>query len=69
MKEQNAVIIANHGVVVVGKTYDYCIRIAVLIEKMAQIYLAALKVGKVKTIPVECQKLFTKVFKEKYSTI
>jgi len=69
MKEQNAAIIANHGVVVVGKTYDYCIRIAVLIEKMAQIYLAALKIGKVNTIPVKNQLSFIKVFSEKYSTI
>ena len=69
MKEQNAVIIANHGVVVVGKTYDYCIKIAVIVEKMAQIYLGALKVGKVKIIPLESQTAFIKIFYEKYSTI
>ncbi len=69
MKKQNAAIIANHGVIVVGKTYDYCIKIAQLVEKMAQIYLGAMKIGEVKTITAKNQAPFIKAFNEKYSTL
>jgi L-ribulose-5-phosphate 4-epimerase len=68
MSKQNAVIIANHGVVIVGKTSEYCIKAAVIIEKMAQIYLNALKIGKVQTIPIKYQIAFIKIFQEKYAT-
>ncbi len=69
MKKQNSVIIANHGVVVVGSSYDYCIKIAIIIEKMAKIYIGALKIGEVKTILKENQIPFLKIFNEKYSTL
>lgn len=69
MKEQNATIIANHGVVVVGKTNDYCIRIAVIVEKMAQIYLRAMKIDEIKTISAENQAPFIKIFNEMHSTL
>jgi len=68
MNKQNAVIIANHGVVIVGKTSEYCIKAAVIIEKMSRIYLGALKIDAVKPIPDEHQISFTKIFQEKYST-
>lgn len=68
MKDKNAVIIANHGVVIVGKNPDYCIKAAIIIEKMAQIYLNALKIGDIQIIPSESQKIFIQKFREKYST-
>ncbi|MBN1328154.1 MAG: class II aldolase/adducin family protein [Candidatus Heimdallarchaeota archaeon] len=41
LKKQNAVLLANHGQLVVGKTLEYCVNSAQLVEKMAKIYLHA----------------------------
>jgi len=69
MKKQNAVILANHGVLVVGRSSEYCVKAAVIIEKMAKIYVYAKKIGEVKIISKENQEKFIKIFNEKYSTI
>ena len=69
MGMRNAVLIANHGVIVVGKTPEYCIRIAILVEKMAQIFLEATKAGDVITLPKESIVKLASIFNEKYSTL
>jgi ribulose-5-phosphate 4-epimerase/fuculose-1-phosphate aldolase len=68
MGEQNAVILANHGTLVVGRDLQYCVKAAVIIEKMAKIYTHAQLIGDVHIIPEEKQKKFIRIFKEKYST-
>ncbi len=68
MKKQNAVILANHGLLVVGRTSEYCVKTAVIIEKMAKIFLNAKKIGDVKVISIENQKKFIEIFNDKYST-
>ena len=67
-KDKNVAIIANHGVVIVGKNPDYCIKAAIIVEKMAKIYLNALRIDDVQIIPSESQTPLIKIFQEKYST-
>lgn len=69
MGDQNAVLLANHGVLVVGNSPEYCIKVAVIIEKMAEILLHARLSGEVHEIPLEYQEKFIKVYKERYSTV
>ncbi|HUT79818.1 MAG TPA: class II aldolase/adducin family protein [Candidatus Bathyarchaeia archaeon] len=67
MKNLNAVLLANHGQLVVGKTLEYCVNCAQLVEKMSKIFLHA-PVSNRKTIPEENQYNFLKRFKEDFST-
>ena len=69
MGNQNAIILANHGVVIVGKSSEYCVKAAVIIEKMSKIYVQAKEIGTVKTISRENQEKFLEIFRGKYSTI
>ena len=68
MRNSNAVILANHGLLVVGRTSEYCVKATIIIEKMANIFLEAKKSGTVKVINEKSLKKFIKTFKEKYST-
>jgi len=49
--ERNAVLLANHGAVGVGKTIAEALRNAELLEKAAQVYLIALSTGSVNELP------------------
>ncbi|MHA1212552.1 MAG: class II aldolase/adducin family protein [Candidatus Heimdallarchaeota archaeon] len=69
MSKQNAVLLANHGVVVVGRSSEYCIKAAVIIEKMAQIFIQAETIGKANIIYHENYNKFVQQFQEKFSTI
>ncbi len=69
MGKQNAVILANHGSLVVGKTMDYCVNTAQLVEKMAKIYVLANFSPDIKKIPEEKQVDFRLQFVEEFSTI
>jgi L-fuculose-phosphate aldolase len=68
MGDQNAVILANHGTLVVGRNLAYCVKVAIIIEKMAKIYIHSKLIGQVHTIPKEKQQKFIQIFREKYST-
>jgi L-fuculose-phosphate aldolase len=68
MENRNAVLLANHGVLVVGRSLDYCIKSAIIVEKMAKIYCNALQIGPVHTIDEGSQQKFLKIFEERYST-
>ena len=68
MEDRNAALLANHGVLVVGKTLDYCIKTAIIVEKMAKIYCNALQIGLVHTIDEDSQQKFITSFKAQYST-
>ena len=69
MGKQNAVIMANHGSLVVGKTMEYCVNTAQLVEKMAKIYVLANFSPDIKKIPEEQQVDFRLQFVEEFSTI
>ncbi len=69
MGNQNAVILANHGSLVVGKTMEYCVNAAQLVEKMAMIYVLANFSPDIKKIPEEQQVDFRLRFVEEFSTV
>jgi len=69
MGKQNAVILANHGSLVVGKTMDYCVNTAQLVEKMAKIYVLANFSSDIEKIPEEKQVDFRLQFVEEFSTV
>jgi len=69
MGKQNAVILANHGSLIVGKTMEYCVNTAQLVEKMAKIYVLANFSSDIKKIPEEKQVDFRLRFAEEFSTV
>jgi L-fuculose-phosphate aldolase len=58
---RNAVILANHGVLSVGRDMREALTICELAEEMAKIYVSALSIGKVNMLPAEAVEL-EKVF-------
>ena len=69
MGNQNAVILANHGSIIVGKTMEYCVNTAQLVEKMAKIFVLANFSSDIKKIPEEKQVDFRLRFVEEFSTV
>lgn len=58
---RNAVILANHGVLAVGRDMREALTICELAEELAKIYVSALSLGKVNQLPanaVELEKAF-----------
>jgi L-fuculose-phosphate aldolase len=54
---RNAVILANHGVLSVGRDMREALTICELAEEMAKIYVSALSMGKVNQLPAEAFEL------------
>ena len=54
---RNAVILANHGVLSVGRDMREALTICELAEEMAKIYVCALSLGKVNPLPAEVVEL------------
>jgi len=54
---RNAVILANHGVLSVGRDMREALTICELAEEMAKIYVSALSLGKVNQLPAEVIEL------------
>ncbi len=69
MGKQNAVILANHGFLIVGRNAEHCVFGAQLVEKMAKIYVTSISMGKVYEISEENLSNLTDRFKEEFSTI
>jgi L-fuculose-phosphate aldolase len=65
---RNAVILANHGVLSVGRDMREALTICELAEEMAKIYTSALSLGKVNQLPAEAVELekafFTAIYGE-----
>lgn len=59
---KNAALLANHGVIVCGRSVDHCVKFTELVEKLAKMYWGALQIGKPYTIPEEHYKRFDKHF-------
>jgi L-fuculose-phosphate aldolase len=63
---KNAALLANHGVIVCGKSLDHAIKFAELVEKLAKIYWGSLQIGEPNIVSYEhlgrFQKLFESLF-------
>ncbi|MFX1454815.1 MAG: class II aldolase/adducin family protein [Promethearchaeota archaeon] len=59
--KKNAALLANHGVIVCGKTMDHAVKFAELVEKLAYIYWGALQIGQPKIISPENLERFQKL--------
>jgi L-ribulose-5-phosphate 4-epimerase len=59
---KNAALLANHGVIVCGKSLDHAIKFAELVEKLAKMYWGALQIGKPNLISEENLDRFQKIF-------
>ncbi|MFW9970437.1 MAG: class II aldolase/adducin family protein [Candidatus Odinarchaeota archaeon] len=59
---KNAALLANHGVIVCGKSLDHAVKFAELVEKLAKIYWGALQVGKPNLISGESLERFEQIF-------
>jgi len=53
LEKRNAVLLANHGVVGVGRTMRDALTACELVEKTAKVYISALALGKVNLLPAE----------------
>jgi L-ribulose-5-phosphate 4-epimerase len=68
MGEANAVLLANHGVLVCGRNIDFALKAAELVEKIAKIYWGSLQIGDPMEIPNEAFNKFKNDFNLKFST-
>jgi L-fuculose-phosphate aldolase len=64
---RNAVLLANHGVVGMGKTMRDAFTACELIEKTARVYLLALAAGKVNKLPEKARKIQQELYAQKQS--
>ncbi|MBM3142913.1 MAG: class II aldolase/adducin family protein [Chloroflexi bacterium] len=64
---RNAVILANHGALSVGRDMREALTICELAEEMAKIYVSALGLGKVNQLPAEVVELEQAFFASIYS--
>jgi L-ribulose-5-phosphate 4-epimerase len=53
LTERDGTMLANHGTICCGKTLDDALRNAILVEKLAKIYITAKSIGEVATIPAD----------------
>lgn len=63
---RNAVIMANHGALCVGRDMREALAMSELLESTAQIYVSALSLGKVNQLPAEVVELEKAVFASIY---
>jgi len=59
---KNAALLANHGVIVCGRSVDQTVKFAELVEKLARVYWGSLQVGEPFVIPEEHYERFYKHF-------
>lgn len=60
--KKNAALLANHGVIVCGKSVTNAVKAAELVEKLAQVYWGALQIGEPKIISKDIDEKFEKMF-------
>jgi L-fuculose-phosphate aldolase len=64
---KNAALLANHGVIVCGKSLDHSIKFAELVEKLAKIYWGALQIGNPTIISNKHLERFQKLFESLFA--
>ncbi|GAB4329066.1 MAG: class II aldolase/adducin family protein [Promethearchaeota archaeon] len=68
MGRKNAAMMANHGMVAVGRTTSQAVKTAERVEKMARVYWGALQVGQVHTVEATACAQFKEKFREFFAT-
>ncbi len=68
LSKKNAALLANHGVIVCGKSLDHAIKFAELVEKLAKIYWGALQIGEPKLISKVYLDRFQKLFESLFAS-
>jgi L-fuculose-phosphate aldolase len=58
---KNAALLANHGVIVCGKSIDHAVKFSELVEKLAKIYWGSLQIGEPKTFSIDQLEGFRKL--------
>ena len=64
---KNAALLANHGVIVCGKSLDHAVKFAELVEKLAKIYWGALQIGQPKIVSDKHLERFQKLFESLFA--
>ncbi|MFX1384770.1 MAG: class II aldolase/adducin family protein [Promethearchaeota archaeon] len=64
---KNAALLANHGVIVCGKSLDHAIKFAELVEKLAKVYWGSLQIGNPNIISNEHLERFQKLFESLFA--
>ena len=64
--QRNAVLLANHGVLSVGRDMREALTICELAEELAKIYVSAMSLGKVNQLPAEVVELEQALFAATY---
>ena len=64
---KNAALLANHGVIVCGRSMAHAIKFAELVEKLAKMYWGALQIGKPNLISVEHLERFQKLYESLFA--
>jgi L-fuculose-phosphate aldolase len=67
LSTKNAALLANHGVIVCGKSIDHAVKFAELVEKLAEIYWGTLQIGEPKIIPKERLERFQKLYESLFA--
>ncbi|MFX1304654.1 MAG: class II aldolase/adducin family protein [Promethearchaeota archaeon] len=65
--KKNAALLANHGVIVCGKSLDHAVKFAELVEKLAKMYWGALQIGEPKIISKEHLDRFQKLYESLFA--
>ncbi|MFX1499263.1 MAG: class II aldolase/adducin family protein, partial [Promethearchaeota archaeon] len=64
---KNAALLANHGVIVCGKSLDHAVKFAELVEKLAKMYWGALQIGTPNIISEQHLDRFQKLFESLFA--
>ena len=64
---KNAALLANHGVIVCGKSLDHAIKFAELVEKLAKVHWGALQIGEPNIISMDHLERFQKLFESLFA--
>jgi L-ribulose-5-phosphate 4-epimerase len=64
---KNAALLANHGVIVCGKSLDHAVKFAELVEKLAKIYWGTLQIGNPNIISTEQLERFQKLYESLFA--
>ncbi len=62
LEGRTAALLANHGMVAVGKSPDHAMEVTILVEKIAQIMLGASQLGSIQPLPTTTTTSLTDVY-------
>jgi ribulose-5-phosphate 4-epimerase/fuculose-1-phosphate aldolase len=66
--KKNAALLANHGVLVCGRSIDHAVKIAELVEKMAFLYWGSIQIGNPIDISDKIDIKLLKIFQKDFSS-